>query len=336
MKSKARYALLHGSPRTNERKPVSFLRTLLHVATPIHVVGTFTGVVREAQQRQGAALLAVLNVTPDSFYDGGAYQHIDHMVRRIDELIAEGADIIDVGPESTRPGAARVPGSVQMDRAAPAIARAVERGALVSIDTTLPEVAEAALKGGARIINDVSCLADVTLARLAAQYDADLIIMHSRGSMVDMAGFSVYDAQAYQDIVVEVSQEWSAARAPAMDQGLARERNWLEPGLGVHKNAPHSVELLRRLGEFSQLGAQLVVGPSRKSFLGALDGSPPERRLGGTIAACLAALQAGASVLRVHDVFDVRQALLAHQSLRAASPSPTIQHAARAAQRGQQ
>ncbi len=323
MKSKARYALLHGSPRTNERKPVSFLRTLLHVATPIHVVGTFTGVVREAQQRQGAALLAVLNVTPDSFYDGGAYQHVDQLVGRIDELIAEGADVIDIGAESTRPGAARVPGPVQVDRAAPAIAHAVKRGAIVSIDTTLPDVAEAALKLGARIVNDVSCLADAALAQVAARYDADLIIMHSRGSMADMAGFSVYDTQAYQDVVADVGKDWLVAQARAMDQGLARERIWFDPGLGFHKNAEHSTELLRRLAEFSELGAQMVVGPSRKSFLGALDGSPPERRLGGTIAACLWAVRAGASVLRVHDVFDVRQALLAHQSL-AAQARPSI------------
>jgi len=271
--------------------------------------------VREAQQRQGAALLAVLNVTPDSFYDGGAYQHVDRMVQRIDELIAEGANIIDVGAESTKPGAARVPAAVQLDRAAPAIAHAVQRGALVSIDTTLPTVAETALKLGARVVNDVSCLADAGLAQVVAQYDADLIIMHSRGSMVDMAGFSVYDAQAYQDVVSDVGREWLVAQQRAMDHGIKRERIWFDPGLGFHKNAAHSMELLRRLSEFSKLGAQIVVGPSRKSFLSALDGSPPERRLGGTIAACLSAVQAGASVLRVHDVFDVRQALLAHQSL---------------------
>lgn len=302
-----------------ERKPVSFLRELLPVATPIHVVGTFTGVVRQAQQRQGAALLAVLNVTPNSFYDGGAYQHVDQIVRRIDELIADGADVIDVGAESTKPGAARVPAALQVERAAPAIAHAVKRGALVSIDTTQPLVAETALKLGARVVNDVSCLADAALADVVAHYDADLIIMHSRGSMVDMADFSVYDDQAYQDVVTDVSREWLAAQQRAVHHGVKRERIWFDPGLGFHKSAAQSTELLRRLSEFSALGAPRVVGPSRKSFLGALDGSGPERRLGGTIAACLSAVSAGASVLRVHDVFDVRQALLAHKSLTAQS-----------------
>lgn len=279
-------------------------------------MGSLLGVVRAAQKRHGAALLAVLNVTPDSFSDGALYEEADRARARVDELLAEGADIIDVGAESTRPGAHPVPAAEQIDRAGPVIAHAVERGALVSIDTTDPQVARAALELGARIINDVSCLTDSALAQIAVNFDADLIIMHSRGSMTQMAGFSAYDGQAYQDVVTDVAMEWSRAQARALAQGLARERIWFDPGLGFHKNAEHSTALLARLEEFSRLGSGIVAGPSRKSFLGALDGSSPQRRLGGTIAACLRAVDAGADILRIHDVHDVRQALLARQAFK--------------------
>lgn len=253
--------------------------------------------------------MGVLNVTPDSFYDGGRYLDEASAARRIEALVSEGADIIDIGGESSRPGSQPVPAAEQVARIEPAVRRAVAAGVKVSVDTTSPEVADRMLSLGAHFINDVSCLADPELARVTARHQAVLVLMHARGSMSVMKGFSVYADDAYGDVVVDVLREWRAARDRALEAGLTPDRVWLDPGLGFAKNARHSWEILRRLPEFVAEGVPVVVGPSRKSFIGALDGSPPEGRLGGTIAACLLSVQRGAHVLRVHDVAAVRQAL---------------------------
>lgn len=255
--------------------------------------------------------MAVLNLTPDSFYDGGLHQHPRRALERVDALIAMGADVIDIGPESTRPGAAPVSAKQQWSRAGAAIEYAVKQGAFVSVDTTLPEVARTALECGAAAINDVSCLAQEELADVCREHDADLVLMHSRGSMAQMVCFSEYDERAYGDVVDDVKREWSAARDRAVARGLDASRIWFDPGLGFHKSAAHSRELMCRLEEFMDLQAPMVVGASRKSFIGALDDSAPEQRLGGTIAAGLRSVAAGARVLRVHDVAEMRQALLA-------------------------
>jgi len=255
--------------------------------------------------------MAVLNTTPDSFYDGGQFDDAKVARNRIDALLSEGADIIDVGAESTRPGAAEVEVEEQLRRAVPAIEYAVKRGAWVSIDTTRAAVAREALRLGAKIVNDVSCLRDPSLAEEVAKQDADLIIMHSRGSMSDISGSSSARGDGYTNVAKDLEVEWKAAKGRAVEAGLEESRIWFDPGLGFHKNAEQSHELMARLGEFSGLGVGLVLGASRKSFLGALDESSPERRLGGSLAACLAGVKAGASVLRVHDVHDTRQALLA-------------------------
>ncbi len=255
--------------------------------------------------------MGIVNTTPDSFSDGGAYNDARRAAERIDTLLAQGADIIDIGAESTRPGAPAVSADEQIARARPALEHALSRGAWTSIDTTSAEVASFALGAGAHVVNDVSCLADPTLARLASEHDAVLLLMHSRGSMTDMPSFSAYPRDAYGDVVREIAGEWSAARERALGMGLAARDIWFDPGLGFHKNAEQSAEILRRFEEFSDLGALSVVGPSNKSFIGALDQSSVNERLGGTIAACLRAVRAGASILRVHDVKTVRQALLA-------------------------
>jgi dihydropteroate synthase len=254
--------------------------------------------------------MGVLNVTPDSFFDGGRFLAEDAAARRVDELLSEGADIIDIGAESSRPGAAPVPPAIQIDRLGPALERATARGALSSIDTTTPEVARWALGHGAALINDVSCLADPELARAVAERGAHLILMHTRGGLGSMRGFSDYPDEAYGDPAEEVLAEWTQARERAEAVGLERSRILFDPGLGFAKNARQSLELLRRLAEFGRTGTRVVVGPSRKSFVAAVDPAPPEDRLGGTIAACLVAVTHGATVLRVHDVRAVRQALL--------------------------
>jgi dihydropteroate synthase len=262
--------------------------------------------------------MGVLNVTPDSFSDGGLYLDPQAAKRRVDELIAFGADIIDIGGESTRPGAPPIAPEQQIARIEHSLVYAArERRAVVSVDTTSPEVAAHALAQGASIVNDVSCLADAALARIVAAAGASLVLMHARGSMSEMRGFSDAAGDAYGDVVDDVRREWSAARDKAVGEGLDPREIVLDPGLGYMKNARHSIELLQRLDELASLGAPILVGPSRKSFIAktlAVDVAPTER-LGGSIAACLAAADRGAAILRVHDVFEIRQALAIHRAI---------------------
>lgn len=267
-------------------------------------------IVQAIQRERGAALMGVLNLTPDSFFDGGRYDASGAGERRIRELVEQGSDIIDIGGESTRPGAEPIPAGEQIRRIEAAVRYASGlQGVLVSIDTTSPEVADRMLSLGAHIINDVSCVADPDLARVVARHAASIVVMHARGPMTQMAGFSQYPQRGYEDVVMDVRREWLAARERAMSAGVAREDVWFDPGLGFQKNAGHSFELLARLEQFRELDTPIVVGPSRKSFISKVHRGGPETRLGGTIAACLAALERGASVLRIHDVFDVQQAL---------------------------
>lgn len=260
--------------------------------------------------------MGVLNVTPDSFFDGGRYTAEESARRRIDALLDEGAEIVDIGGESSRPGAQSVGTTEQIERIEAAVRYALERGAVVSIDTTDPKVADSMLQLGAHLVNDVSCLADPELARVCARHEAVLLLMHSRGPMSRMPGFSVYPNGAYGDVVADVLSEWRSRRDEAMRQGLARASIWLDPGLGFGKNARHSLALLRGLGRLCEEGVPVAVGPSRKSFISAVDDSPPEQRLGGSIAASMLAVEAGARLLRVHDVHDVHQALRMQREVR--------------------
>jgi dihydropteroate synthase len=273
-------------------------------------VGALSIRVSQSRAERGAAVMGVLNVTPDSFYDGGRYLGADSARARVDALIEAGADIIDIGGESSRPGAPKVPTEEQIERIDAALSHAVARSQLVSVDTTEPAVADYALSRGAACVNDVSCLADSELARVCARHSATLIVMHARGPMQHMAGFSEYPDDAYGDVVEDVLLEWRAARDRAVREGLARESIWLDPGIGFAKNARQSFELLRGLPRLVSEGVPVVVGASRKSFIASVDAAPPEARLGGSIAAALSALARGASVLRVHDVRETRQALL--------------------------
>ena len=268
--------------------------------------------------------MGVLNVTPDSFSDGGRFLDASEATAQIDSLLAAGAAIIDIGGESSRPGAPSVAPDEQIRRIAPALTHAVGRGALVSVDTTSPEVADFALERGARIVNDVSCLAEPELARVTARHDAAIVVTHSRGPMAKMAGFSRWPENDYADVVTDVKAEWGAARDLAVNAGVRPEHVFCDPGFGFSKSARHTLELLRRLDELTAMGALLVVGPGRKSFIAAVDPSGPADRLGGTIAACVLAVQRGAHVLRVHDVREVRQALAV---LRSASAVPSVEHA---------
>lgn len=263
--------------------------------------------------------MGVLNVTPDSFYDGGRHEG-ERAESRLIELASEGAFVIDIGGESTRPGAQPVLAKEQLERLAPAVTAAIRlacrtRRHWVSVDTTDPAVAETVLGWGAHIINDVSLLADLDLARVVKAKNATLLLTHSRGKMADMSGFSQYPDGAYTDVVSDVMSDWITARDRAIRAGVHVSDVLFDPGIGFAKNAQQSLDVLRRISEFSVLGAPIVIGPSRKSFLNAVRECPPEDRLGGTIAACLYAAEHGAMLIRVHDVRVVHQALMTRELL---------------------
>ena len=259
--------------------------------------------------------MGVCNRTPDSFSDGALYLDDAAADEHVRKLVGEGAQIIDIGAESTRPGAEAVSASEQIRRIGSSIRKTRELGALVSIDTTSPEVAAWALEEGASVVNTVSLEPAEELGRLAARAGASLVLTHARGSMTTMQGFSVYDDAAYGDVVTDVAREWMIAAERALSAGLSREDLVLDPGLGFTKNARQSIDLCRRLGELCALGFPVLVGPSRKSFLARIAAgegaplAPPNERIGGTIAAVLACVRRGAAIVRVHDVGATVQAL---------------------------
>jgi dihydropteroate synthase len=266
-------------------------------------------------RRETTLLMGIVNVTPNSFYDGGRYEAPEAGRQRVVQLLAEGADILDIGGESSKPGAPRVAAEQQLERIGAALDAALAGGAVVSIDTASPRVADAVLERGAHIINDVTCLGDPELASAVAQHDGYLILSHARAHQSQMAGFSEWPDAAYGDVIADVRRELEAAREQATLRGVAPDRVWFDPGIGFSKNARHSIELIARVRELVALGAVVVVGASRKSFIRTLHESAADERLGGSIAAALWAARAGAQVLRVHDVAAHRQALAVEAGL---------------------
>ncbi|MDX1577725.1 MAG: dihydropteroate synthase [Gemmatimonadota bacterium] len=261
----------------------------------------------------------VLNVTPDSFSDGGRFLAPRDAVARAHEMVEDGADLLDVGAESTRPGADPVPPDEQWSRLAPVLEGLRGLGIPISIDTRSLAVAERALGAGASAINDVSGLRDEPeLARLAARTGAGLVVMHMRGTPRTMQG----DVR-YADLVGEVRAALERARQTALEAGCDPRQVAVDPGIGFGKSVEGNLELLGRLDEIRPPGAPVWVGPSRKSFLGRLLDAPPDRRVAGTIGACLAAVRAGADVVRVHDVRAVKDALRVERAVaREASAAP--------------
>jgi dihydropteroate synthase len=255
-------------------------------------------------------IAGILNVTPDSFWDGGRHATVEAAVRHAASLLEEGADILDVGGESTRPGATAVLAGQEEARVLPVVRALVQRwpDVPVSVDTTKAEVARAALAAGAAIINDVSGLRhDDALGDVVAAAHAGLILMHSRGTVETMAR---YDLADYADPVAEVADELERAVARARAAGVADSCLVVDPGLGFAKRTEHSLRLLRELRSLAYLGLPILVGPSRKRFIGdAGGGLPPEARLEGGIAACVVALLHGARIFRMHDVGAARRAL---------------------------
>ncbi len=250
-------------------------------------------------------VMGIVNVTPDSFSDGGRHDDASRALAHCETLLAEGAHILDIGGESTRPGAAPVPLDEELRRVLPVLEGALRLGVPVSVDTVKPEVMRRALDAGADIVNDINALRlPGALEAVAAHPDAGVCLMHMRGDPATMQ-----QRPAYDDVVAEVSDFLRERLEALQARGIAGERIVLDPGIGFGKSVAHNLELLRRQRELLALGRPLLLGWSRKSTLGAVTGKPVEQRLAASVAAALAAVQQGARIVRVHDVAATRDAL---------------------------
>jgi dihydropteroate synthase len=242
-------------------------------------------------------VMGVLNVTPDSFSDGGRHFGVEQAVARAREMVAEGAALVDVGGESTRPGAQPGDEAEELRRVIPVIERIAGLPAVISIDTSKPGVMRAACAAGARLINDVYALRRPGALETAAASGAAVCLMHMQGEPRTMQA-----DPGYADVVREVGDFLADRRRACLDAGIAPERILLDPGFGFGKTLAHNLSLLARLETLRRLGAPLLVGVSRKSMLGAITGQPPEERLSAGLAAAALAVWQGASIIRTHDV----------------------------------
>jgi dihydropteroate synthase len=250
-------------------------------------------------------VMAIVNVTPDSFADTGVRFDPDRAIADALQMVADGADILDIGGESTRPGAAPLPVDEEWRRVAPVIEGVRPRvGVPISIDTYKAEVADRALDLGATIVNDISALAyDPALAAVVARRRAAVVLMHNRGRSSDM-----YAEAAYADVAADIAHDLAARIDVAVAAGIARDRIILDPGLGFAKRAEHTLDALAGLGRIAALGFPVLSGPSRKSFLKiGLGDVPPAERVWGTAAAVTASILLGAHIVRVHDVAEMAQ-----------------------------
>jgi dihydropteroate synthase len=252
------------------------------------------------------AIMGVLNVTPDSFSDGGDFLDPASAIVHARELATDGADLIDVGGESTRPGAEPVSEAVELERVMPVIETLGAEAVPLSIDTSKAAVARVALAAGASFVNDVTALrGDAEMAGVVADAGADVCLVHMRGEPRTMQ-----DNPRYDDVVSEVRAFLEDRLDWAVAEGIAEERVWLDPGIGFGKTLEHNLELIRRLDQIVAVGRPVVFGASRKRFLGKLTGRDERERIAGTVAANVLALERGATMFRVHDVGPTRDALL--------------------------
>lgn len=266
-------------------------------------------------------VMGVLNATPDSFSDGGEHFEPDRAIAAGLAMSAAGADIVDVGGESTRPSAQPTSPDIELQRVIPIVRALAAAGVRVSIDTRNAVTMEASLDAGAAIVNDISALShDPHSAAVVARHACPVVLMHMRGDPANMNAHAVY-----ADIAHEVADELATRIAAAEHAGIKREAIAVDPGMGFAKLAPHTLELLRRLPELKVLERPIVVGVSRKSFIGRAGGEPdPRKRLPGSLAAGLFALMQGARILRVHDVAETVQAIRLWQAF-GLLPSPGAQ-----------
>jgi len=267
-------------------------------------------------------VMGIVNVTPDSFSDGGRYDAPSHAIARARELVAEGADIVDLGAESTRPGSRPVPADDQLRRLLPVVeALAGNESACLSVDTASAEVADRVLAMGTDIVNDTSGLGDPAMAGVVARHGAGLVLMHIQGTPATMQA-----DPRYEDVAREVRDHLRERIARARAAGVREEAIAVDPGIGFGKTAAHNFELLARLEELAALGRPVMVGVSRKSFLGQELGLPVDQRLEAGLAATAIAVFLGARIIRTHDVTATRRAASIAARIREArgnrEPSP--------------
>jgi len=258
-------------------------------------------------------VMAIVNATPDSFSDGGQFADAAAAAEAASRMAAEGAAIIDVGGESTRPGARSIWEGDEIERVVPVIRQLAAAGTAVSIDTRKADVMTPAVEAGARMINDVSALTyDPRSSEVAASLGVPVVLMHHQGAPEVMQ-----DDPRYEDVLVEVYLWLEERIAAAVEAGVAREKILVDPGFGFGKNVGHNLEIMNGLALFHSLGCPLVVGASRKRTIGALSNeAPADRRLGGSIAFAVKAAEQGAQILRVHDAFETVQALRVWRGMR--------------------
>jgi len=257
-------------------------------------------------------IMGILNVTPDSFSDGGQFIAPDAAMAQANKMRQDGADIIDIGGESTRPGAAVVDVEDEIARTALVIEVLREQGGVISIDTRKTPVARAALKAGAAIINDVAAMSyDGKMAELAAQTDAPICLMHAQGDPATMQ-----DAPTYKNVTLDVYDFLEARVEEAVAAGIRRDRIIVDPGIGFGKTLDHNLELLRNLSIFHGLGCPVLLGASRKRFIGTISNAPEALdRMPGSVAVALHGVRQGMQILRVHDTLETRQALSLHMAV---------------------
>jgi dihydropteroate synthase len=249
-------------------------------------------------------VMGILNVTPDSFSDGGRFFNADAAIEHARKMVKDGADIIDVGGESTRPGSQSITAEEELKRVLPVIKEVSKMDVIVSIDSYKPEVAFKAVEAGALMLNDVYALRSRGMAEFAASQSIPVVLMHMQGSPKNMQ-----ENPQYKDVVDEINQFFGERISFAVDNGIRRENIILDPGIGFGKKLEHNLEIIRRLGEFKKHGCPLMVGPSRKSFIGQILDLPSSERLEGTLAAVSACVLNGADIVRVHDVKEAVRAV---------------------------
>jgi dihydropteroate synthase len=258
----------------------------------------------EARKKR-VLIMGILNVTSDSFFDGGKYLSKEKAIERAYKIVEEGADILDIGGESTRPGSTGVSADEEKKRVIPVVEEVSKKIPIpISIDTTKSDVAEEALDAGARIINDISALRfSPDMGETAKRFNAGVVLMHMQGTPRDMQ-----NEPHYRDVVSQIKDFLFMAIKRAESSGIDKEAIAIDPGIGFGKTLKHNIEILRHLDEFKKLGKKILIGVSRKSFIGHILNAPPEERLEGSIAANLWAIFNGAEIIRTHDVLSMERA----------------------------
>jgi dihydropteroate synthase len=251
-------------------------------------------------------IMGIINVTPDSFYDGGKYNNLEQAVLLAEKLIKDGADILDIGGESTRPAAKSVSPDEELSRVIPLIEKIKDFGIPISIDTTKAEVAEEAVKAGAKIINDISGLNfDPEMVKVAARTGVYIIIMHIKGTPKNMQENPVYG-----NLLVEMEEYFEKSITLALKNNVSREKIIIDPGIGFGKTLEHNLEILRNLSEIKKIGYPVMLGTSRKSFISKISALPVEERLEGSLATVVTGISQGIDIVRVHDVKETKRAIL--------------------------